>query len=558
MYRFRDYISNFKYLTEYDLKYVQDIMEGIEFAIKDNYYSKETETPGSDEDLLYVINNLINIYLSNTKLPTKNDLYLFKSAESLIKHPEILRNMLNLQSIKMYYNNNSSNFTYTTDFNTNYKYAIKEVFNIIKPTLDENICNKIETDTLTENELKLVQNKVLNIIKLIYDKLYNYTIKEGYINKINSYIHILDVIGTLAKNTNKNNSRLKPAHYDFLGFNYYRSQPDTIKRPCMEQLLDPEFVKNFSEEELIALSAFYSNRVAKAAKRYNYCLYILYKTNLLEKYKNDPNYTFDLSIKEISDILMQHKYLSRIAQKYIEQEKKYVTDSETAFYIREINPQNPVFNHALKNYKYDYETEFAHIMPNYDHNFTEDLEKAIELESSSQFAYDSKSHALESLLFMLLEKDKELNWGIILENEQKNSGYFSNKDYELLIGVDMKEFNMPIKFHCSKEDFKNFFANYTGKPIIPIYRGNEDMYVSDIYLSTEIVMKLSKEQRKLLKQSVEKTREFSMYYRFLNHLQWMSHPKRVPEFLPQERSYYDLDKDKIYSKKEYEELESQK
>ena len=120
----------------------------------------------------------------------------------------------------------------------------------------------------------------------------------------------------------------------------------------------------------------------------------------------------------------------------------------------------------------------------------------------------------------------------------------------------MKEFNMPLALHCSRDQIKEFLKNYTGKTLIPVYKGNEDMFVDDELVSTQIYMKLSKEQRKLLRQKAEKINaRQSMYYKFIKHLQWMSHPKRPPEFINKQNLVYDLNTGFIYDEKDLEKEE---
>ena len=108
-----------------------------------------------------------------------------------------------------------------------------------------------------------------------------------------------------------------------------------------------------------------------------------------------------------------------------------------------------ILNKLLEKYETYYNDEFSGRLPDLKHDILSDLGQCIVLQASTQFAYENKKHAIESLLLMLIDKDKERNWGVILD-ETYNKEFSQSKTNTFLIGVDMKEFNMPITFHCTE------------------------------------------------------------------------------------------------------------
>ena len=77
------------------------------------------------------------------------------------------------------------------------------------------------------------------------------------------------------------------------------------------------------------------------------------------------------------------------------------------------------------------------------------------------------------------------------------------------------------------------------------------MLIDNKFFSTYIYMKLSKEQRKYLNEYAKKiSPRGSFYYKYIKHIQWMSHPKRPPEFIDSTNLLFNLNNGIIFDEKD--------
>lgn len=566
-------IDKFDEIPEYKITEVRELLTSIQESVK---LALKENPDLSFETVSTEIQNLMNTYLDNSdktdyktiKLspssfqhPTRSDLYLYKTLETIIKRPGIISELISKYDMKKIIDNTQTTFKYTPNISNNYEMFLKDVFVIFKQKLPPETIQKIYNNELSHAEIMSLQKQILDFVKYFNEKLYNKIIKNGTINKVINFTQILDFTNILPRNNNNNNIRLQSMNMNFLGFNYFYNNDDEISRPYVSSLLEPSLYSNYKIEELFGMCAFYANRTAKAINVYNNGLYVLHKTGLLKKFYEDPDYKFNLSDEEIRNLLIQQSLLEKTCKDFIKNKQSeddddlyHVTDSTI---YEELN--NPIIKQAIRKYDNFYPDEFSKLLPNYQHDLLKDLTEGIKLAATTSYAYDIKYNAIESLIFMLMEKGKELNWGIVLES-------IRDKDTDnIIIGIDLKEFNMPIKLHCPKNKILDFIRDYTGSSIIPVYEGNNDMIMptknGDKFYSTQILLKLSKDQRKLLKETADTINPNDYFYKFVKHLAWMSLPKRVPDFLLNEngtfvKRFYDFDKNKVYTEKYLEELQN--
>lgn len=541
-------VELFKELNKNELGGIKEIISSIESGVKTSLQKNPNLTY---DDIEEEIVNFLNHYIAPLKSPTKNELYLFKTIESLLKKPDIINTILSTQDMKDYLNFNNEYNKYSSNIKENYKSLLNDTFYNLQPLLTDEIKRKMLSHTLSDQEKKNIQNEVCKFLNNFYNNNYDQIIKKGYTKIINNSIRVLNICDLLPKNNRINNFRMSNLGLDFLGYDYYENDnKSSIKRPSIESLMDENFICNFNTEELIALSAFYCNRLAKCTLPYNDALYLLYKTDFLNKLYNDNNTTFNLTDEQMLTLLAQHDILETTARIYINKQiKKKRKEFSDVYLFEDLHSKEISF--LLNKYGASYTEFFKELLPDCKHDLLEDLEKTIDMQTTIDYAYSIKKHCLESLLMSLIDKDKdkERNWGVILEKIDINR-YNNDKNNNFLIGIDMKEFNMPIKLHCEQKQIEEFLINYTGKPIIPIYEGNEDFLIDNTYYSTQILHKLSKEQRKLLRKASEESKPEDKNYRLINHLQWMSHPNRKPDFIRNEKQYYNLQTDKVLDEKD--------
>ena len=145
--------------------------------------------------------------------------------------------------------------------------------------------------------------------------------------------------------------------------------------------------------------------------------------------------------------------------------------------------------------------------------------------------YEVKDMSAQALMVSLIDSDKNVNWGYIPEKDEKGRNSIQRGSKYVLIGFDLKGYNMPIKLHFEKDRIEKFLDGYTNNTAIPIYEGNEDVEINDEFLTTQVLMKLSKKQRAGIKSALKNMSPDDERYKYISHLNWMMLPNRYPEHL---------------------------
>lgn len=139
---------------------------------------------------------------------------------------------------------------------------------------------------------------------------------------------------------------------------------------------------------------------------------------------------------------------------------------------------------------------------------------------------------------MVIKKSKGLNiknWGYIPEINKNGKNSIESNAENILIGIDFPRYNMPVRLHINREWLQSIVNMTLGNTKIPVYKGNEDFFVTRIggrkkYMGTQILMPIQKEQRKDLEKAVE-TQKNNPNYNCIAHLNWLAYPNREPEHL---------------------------
>ena len=170
-----------------------------------------------DEDISIIetkMNNLLNTDLYSLKHPTRSDLYLFKTLETILKEPNIIGDLLVSPKIDDIVNSCETRYKYTSSIAENYLTLLKDAFNANKNIITSETKKELLDHNLSSSEIKVLQSKICKFLKQFYDKYYNNTIQKGYINKMLTYCDILNFTGTLPDNNNRNSIRLMNSNLD--------------------------------------------------------------------------------------------------------------------------------------------------------------------------------------------------------------------------------------------------------------------------------------------------------------------------------------------------------
>lgn len=477
------------------------------------------------EELNNFLYSKVKETIINLNSPTRSDMYLYKTSEYVLKNINLVFEELEKNQKEKYINNEKKSYKYTSDIEKNIKLITEDVITIILNRKTTEFKEKFLNNSLSYEENKELREQIKKALKTFND-IYNKEIKKRYSIKLSNIIRILDEMGFLKKYNERNNKILDNINLPILKYEY---EPE--KNKCgLTDLKNPEFINRFSLEEIIAMTSFYSNRLTKEVIDYNESLYIVNKIGLIEEILKKDDYKSDITDDELREIISQLEFLKEISKDIAQEMLSKSTKNCENNVINGDLTKSRSREKAIKTYEEDYKNIYENIfLPQFSNDFKNDLDLVTILEADRYNLYSAKNFAIESVMVILTDKNKNINWGYIPENKNgKNT--IQNKEKFVLIGIDMKGYNMPIKLHFQREELETFLTNYAKDTKIPLYEGNEDMEIAwNGYMTTQVYMPLTKEQRKQLKETNLHSSDYR--YRFIEHIKWMMLPNRYPKYL---------------------------
>lgn len=289
---------------------------------------------------------------------------------------------------------------------------------------------------------------------------------------------------------------------------------------------------NLSVEELMALNAFWTNRLTKEVETMNESIYVLMNINNISGKLMEEK---DLSISE-EDIKLYLAEYRTIVQRLTQYKLRKKEDSSTVTMLEDsrfaslpINMEEIFSKEDIECYGKD--------------KLRRDFSKVLTLNNFSQLLYDQKDMVMECIFAYLLHGKGYFNSGYIQEKKQNES--------KVLIGIDLKGYNAPIMLHYHKAKIKRIVEEISMDTKIPLYRGADNFNISsslgeEHLAPTNILFMLSKEQRLKLMQRAEILKSNDKNYRYVKHIAWMLHPKKeMPSDIFEEKKEIDLNTGEI-------------
>lgn len=196
-----------------------------------------------------------------------------------------------------------------------------------------------------------------------------------------------------------------------------------------------------------------------------------------------------------------------------------------------------------------------------------DLALSFVAENAVRNSYTLKNFYVQSLLFSLLSNKSKLveNYGYIQENPRED---IKNKKV-ILIGVDLKGFNMPFRLHVDK-DMLLYILRETqeGCTKFPIYEGASDFHTPDSRnISAQILVPLSDKEEKRVNDLYESfiskyyydannpMKSGNVYLPLVMHLNYLTSLGKMPEHLIQDSASAKKKKKKAKFKQRFIELD---
>lgn len=330
---------------------------------------------------------------------------------------------------------------------------------------------------------------------------------------------------------------------DYNGLNNKRLSDKNLERltidtsQLLEILKSLEKANTISTEAIIAMSAFYANRLTKIWPIFARIKFILDKKNLIKAVYENPDLTyedFEFSEEEIKLYMAQYDTLQQILQDgYVSKLSdseiyKLEFDAETREKAKTLYASS-LAQHAISynNLYGTFEQDAKNVSPN--------------CEIPRKF-YALKNANIKSLIYTALTDKKHniINWGYVPYDE-------SGDNKRMLIGFDIKYLNMPVFFHIKERDLAMFISDLTGDTKIPVYEGDIDMY--DFSEKKRITTLVLFPVPSTLRKNIE-LRPKDKARTLIEHLRWLQKPKNRPVFIGEPGSkVYDFATKKISKKK---------
>lgn len=522
-----------------EIRYIRRSLENMIIYIQT---LKRQNPKCSIYDLKELLYSKIKEAITSMSGPTRSDMYLYKTIEYLLKNQDLIFQEIEETDRRKYRQSENKIYAYTSDMERNIKVITENILHIILDKSSNEYRRKFVENSLNNEESIGLKVKVNQALKVFYE-IYTKEMKKRYSFKLANTVQMLEKMGFL-KNYNDNNNKI----LDRMGLSVLKYQYESQGNKCgLTDLANPEFVKRFSLEEIIGMTAFYNNRLTKEVIGYNESLYIANKIGIIEEIFETEQYDLKVTDEELRELIAQMTFLTEISKQIIEEHKntsnRYTHDADDKTILD--MEDNEVRKRAIEIYGKDYNELYQNVfLTHLNSDFAEDLNIATILEADQYNLYLTKDFAMESLMVILMNKNKNINWGYIPESKNGRNS-IQNKERFVLVGVDMKGYNMPIKLHFERRQLETFLTNYTKDTKLPVYEGNEDMEIPwNGFMTTQILMPLDKEQRKQLKRL--ELPKLDYRYRFIEHIKWMMFPNRYPDYLcdhqgkKKEKRYVDI------------------
>lgn len=335
-----------------------------------------------------------------------------------------------------------------------------------------------------------------------------------------SYIEILGFIGDFLKKNGLLNRYIKMNNQKLMGIG--------LSQLCIKEsdnnILDREKIENMKLDELPVMTAFWFNRYTKEIKDFNNGIFAI---NTLDLWQDllDGKTEFDISEKQLKAIFCKTEFID-IVNTMIDKSIKEKLNNNTAKItgkqddVVAVDAQEEI-DKIEELVRVEYYNEFEGILPTSYSKIIDDLEIALPLSSNTQNAYAHKNEIITTQILSYMRNKKIKNWGYIKEE----------KDGMIILGIDYEGYNMPVKVHIPKKHITKALTEAGLTPQIPMYQGNDDMFVNGEMLKTYIITNLTEKQEETIKNLVDENKRSGQVMNFLEHLNFLRNNSKYPKHL---------------------------
>lgn len=543
-----------KSLTDRDVYFFRKDLKSFQELIS---RMREASPKASILDCIQGYNNALEKLILKTNTIRSSQVYRYIALESLLNSRDYgsIINRINPKGYVFFANRINSkenasdkSIEFTGNLENDYESLIKSFFYseyILKYKELKDYLKKYPNDRRIQEEFKEIEDHTNKIVagKLsAYDYNKIQRKEKAYFQELRKMIKV-DLTQILA-----NNIYLKIDFLRQIGAlnNYENEYNHTLEKLSMpssfrikdrktfeQELLDKDKLKNYSISELVALNAFWTNRLVKEVERRNEVIYVLQNSNNFMDFSEGKE--FELIDEDIMYYLAEYRAIVPYITKFKNDKKN---SGETKLVDRNSNLATVVFD-----IKEIFEQE------DIDYYGFNDLDamayNVLLLNNRSQILYDQKDIAIQEMISFIVNTNEYRNAGISFESDEMEN---TNKP---LIVIDLKGFNAPLMLHMIKGSLTRSVKNVSGKDVFPVYRGGKDFIVESSQrgrytAKTNLLFKLNSEQRKDISARAGLVGPRDTNAKYVTHISWMLNPKKdMPELIREPKKVINLETGEI-------------
>lgn len=528
------------YFFRKDLKSFQELISKMQ----------EANPRASILDCIQGYNDALKELILKTNTIRSAQIYRYIALESLLNSREY--NTI-VSKLNAKYDSDSKDIEFTGNLEKDYQALVKTFFYseyILKHKDLKEYLKSAPNDKKLQAEIKEIEdqmNKILNGKLTVYDynkiqnkekkffedlrKMIRVDLNQELANNIILKIDFLRKIGALTNYEEEYNHTLEKL-----------SMPPSFrisdKKSFEEVLLDRDKLKNYSIAELVALNAFWTNRLAKEVERRNEVIYVLQNSDNFVNFSNGRE--FKLLDEDIICYLAEYRAIVPYITSFKNDKKNSV---KTKFLGGNSNLATVVFDikEIFEQGDIDY----------YGFNDLDAMAyNVLLLNNRSQLLYDQKDIAIQEMISFIVNTNEYRNAGISFESDEREN---TNKP---LIVIDLKGFNAPLMLHMIKGELTRFVKNVSGKSSFPVYRGGKDIIIDSSQegkytAKTNVLFKLNSTQRKDIAARASLVGAKDTNSKYVTHLSWMLNPKKdMPALIKEPKRQINLDTGEILNLEE--------
>ncbi len=519
-------IQNFRNYTKYipTAKELINLREDIYSVLPITRYFIEKNNITDPEDLKACIKGLADAVFDDFSSTGYIDsrLYEIQAIENILKNPGIITRLYpsikNSPNNHLVYNSNSSRSQRLVLINALDELSILEKFaknygitattnpgSVVILGQDSSKIKKLVKLAIKVEKQKSMPQKVSAFLEEQLNESTNFA-KEQLIDSLISIRDFLYGTGTLGNYISSYETTSKKFGFQDLDYEFTTNSYNKDSLGLLESF-SKEYLQNLSLDDLCYLNTFWCNRFAKECNSFQFAFSAIDSIGLWQDII-DNNTNFTLPDNVLCAALQKNMFISKllgksftIHQKSISSQEVKGEDTSDLLTKDYYSYYTQLDNYIGKNY-----TAFFADNLDGENNLLANLSFASYFSNLKMFAYQKKETTVFPMIKGLLNKPSLKNWGIIrneiLAGETLDS--FALNKNNVLVAFDVPGFNMPFRFHISKDTLKDLAIQSPTKGLLPEYQGSEDFIVNNEVIPANIIMPIPKRHKKIITEETSK------------------------------------------------------